>query len=457
LIARLRWIHLLLVAVGVGATLAIAFAPSLSFGFRSPPLHAAIDTTGAVASFLAGYILYGRFRRSHLLSEFALFAGLSIFALANLATAIAPAAKNINAIVWTPLMARVIALATLAVAAVAPVREVRDAPRARRAVAAAIAAGAVFLLAVGLLSPHLATGIDPNLSPASSNHPRVIGSPALLSLQILALILAMLASAGFIRRAERTGDRLMAWLSIATTFSALSRLNYFLFPSIYSNYVFTGDFLRIGFYGSILAGALGEISAYQRAAAREERARVARDLHDSLAQDLAFISMEGRRLAAREPAAAPLAAAAEDALRTSRATLFELHGEDEALPAALARLAGSLAGRRGVRLQLDIDNRADAAPDARNGLLRITSEAISNAIRHGHASQVSVKLEERGGLRLSILDDGCGFDPAALPSNGAEDGGFGLAGMRERVASLGGALSIRSRPGGGTEIEVVLP
>jgi signal transduction histidine kinase len=96
-------------------------------------------------------------------------------------------------------------------------------------------------------------------------------------------------------------------------------------------------------------------------------------------------------------------------------------------------------------------------------LLLIVSEAISNATRHGNASTIRVALSANGGLRLAISDDGCGFHDR-IPTNGHDRGstngsvtGFGMTSMRERVQELGGELRLRSRPGEGTEVEVMLP
>jgi integral membrane sensor domain MASE1 len=202
----------------------------------------------------------------------------------------------------------------------------------------------------------------------------------------------------------------------------------------------------------VLAAAITE-----RKRAEEQRTRVARRLHDGLAQDLAFISMEGDRLAERDPGAAAMAAAAREALVASRGAIFELRDPDGPLPAALARLATVLAGRHGIRLRLDIDQHADASPETRMGLLEITREAISNAVCHGDASEIWIRLDGERGIRLSILDDGKGFDPALVAAGESGDVGFGLTGMKETAADLGGAMHLRAHPGGGTEVDIVIP
>jgi signal transduction histidine kinase len=87
-------------------------------------------------------------------------------------------------------------------------------------------------------------------------------------------------------------------------------------------------------------------------------------------------------------------------------------------------------------------------------LIRIACEAVSNAIRHAHPSTIRVALTGGDAVRLTIDDDGAGFDPASVvPGPGS---GFGLTSMRERAESMGARFRLDSRPGAGTELEVVL-
>ena len=89
-------------------------------------------------------------------------------------------------------------------------------------------------------------------------------------------------------------------------------------------------------------------------------------------------------------------------------------------------------------------------------LLLLVQEAVGNALRHGRAKRVRVILAyDAEGLEVTIEDDGCGFDPAAV--TGIREGHFGLAGMRERMSRLGGSLKIRSAPGQGAGIEIRIP
>jgi signal transduction histidine kinase len=192
----------------------------------------------------------------------------------------------------------------------------------------------------------------------------------------------------------------------------------------------------------------------QRAVA-DDRRRMARDLHDGLAQDLAFISLESRRLAERgEEVGGDLAEAADRALREVRNAIEHLaHTSEKPLHEAVTETAAELTARSNATLEVDVDPRVELAPEPRENLLRIVREAVFNGLRHGGATKVAVKLSRGPELQLSVADNGDGFDPAAPQRTGS----FGLVSMSERAHSLGGKLRLRSEPGGGTNVEVLLP
>jgi signal transduction histidine kinase len=209
---------------------------------------------------------------------------------------------------------------------------------------------------------------------------------------------------------------------------------------------------------ALLARALRRMSAHQRRAAiLDERRRLARDLHDGLAQELAYIKMESRRVAAAEPEgrAAALAQVADHALDEMRVALAGLrrHAPDT-FEVEVSEVAEQLAGRAGARLWLNLDQAADIDPEHQDPLLRIVREAVTNGVNHGRASEVWIELSGEECLRLRVRDNGTGFSPKDADP---DHDGQGLIGMRERVRALGGELHVRSRPGSGTEVEVVFP
>jgi signal transduction histidine kinase len=204
----------------------------------------------------------------------------------------------------------------------------------------------------------------------------------------------------------------------------------------------------------LLWAAVAEVAGAVAARAAEcERRSIARDLHDGVAQELAFIHRRAARLAG-QPDAADIVDAAERALLDSRWAIEHLaQAPDEPLDRVLERHAAVIAARTGVAVTFStsaparlVTVRAD--PEVREALARILGEAVSNA-RHGNATRVHVELSVDP-VRLRVIDDGTGFDPAARAP------GFGIAAMRERAALVGADLSVRSGPGAGTEVAVEL-
>lgn len=193
------------------------------------------------------------------------------------------------------------------------------------------------------------------------------------------------------------------------------------------------------------------------AAALAERRRVARDLHDGLAQDLAFIAAHSAEIARSVDAGPLVAAAARRALAHARGTIVDLSVPDDSTAReALEAVASEQRNRFGIEVDVDASPEAELSPAVRDGVLRITREAIANAARHGRARNVVVSLTRRegGSELLRVRDDGCGI-PRGKPGRVVE--GFGLRTIRERAAGFGGALRIHSGSGSGTALEVTLP
>jgi signal transduction histidine kinase len=186
---------------------------------------------------------------------------------------------------------------------------------------------------------------------------------------------------------------------------------------------------------------------------------MARDLHDGLTQELAYISAQTKRLAALTSEIAGdhvrvdhLVSAAERALDESRRAIAALTKPiDQPLHVALTQEAQEVAARIGVEVDLDLDRTIEVDGPTRETLLRIVREAVTNAARHGQADHISIRLSNGRGLHLEVKDDGKGFDPVVGGP------GFGLHSMRERATALGGEFRLASSPGHGTEIQVVLP
>jgi signal transduction histidine kinase len=460
------WGLVVLVAgAGAAITLLVGVLPSVQFAYRSPAAHVFIDTAATVIALLVAILLAQRYRRSALARDLLLVAALGVLATANLLLSVVPAlvATGPQAMSsWALLGARLLGAALLAGACVAPRAHVRAPGRtAALTLGGCMAAIALLAICAVIFADHLPPVVHSALPAAA--HPRIVGHPLLLAAQLIGMVLLAAAGAGSARAASAEDDEFLAWLAAGAILGAFARLHYFLLPSLFTDVVYTGDFFTLAFYLVLLTAALREIGAYHRRLAEvavlQERRRVARDLHDGLAQDLAFIASRIRALE-RDPHAAVrfdhLSNAAERALDDSRAAIAALTRPlDESLDAALARNATEVAERLGGRADLDLQPGVAVPAATRESLVRMVREAVANAVRHGGAGRIAVSLSHDDMLRLSIADDGCGFDPAARPSR--RDVGFGLLSMGERAEALGGRLAIRSAPGAGTTIEVVLP
>lgn len=197
-------------------------------------------------------------------------------------------------------------------------------------------------------------------------------------------------------------------------------------------------------------------------AQEEERARVARDLHDEVNQSLTglLLRLEAVREAAPPELELELAetkALANQAMRELLSLARQLRPtalDDLGLAAATAGQVEQLAARDEIEAGFEAEGDfSDLGGDAQLVVYRVAQEALSNAARHSGAGRVGVRLQRRtdGGVELEIADDGRGFafDDA--------EGGLGIAGMRERALLVGGELTIESRPGRGTTVRLAVP
>lgn len=203
-------------------------------------------------------------------------------------------------------------------------------------------------------------------------------------------------------------------------------------------------------------------------AAVEERNRLAREIHDTLAQSLAAISMqlETADALAERQGDARLTGTVRRALTLTRSTLEEARRsvmdlraaplEGRTLLEALRALGDELRDATGAPLALEVTCEGDARdlpPAVEVGLYRIAREALANVARHASATRVMVQLRrEASRIRMRVADNGTGFDSASVPA-----GRFGLVGMSERARLLGGSLHVESAPGEGTVIAVDVP
>lgn len=233
------------------------------------------------------------------------------------------------------------------------------------------------------------------------------------------------------------------------------------------------DILRT--IGGLLGVAIERAQLHARrveAAQSEERLRMARELHDTIAQDFSAIALQldtaelfleqeagPERIRERIKQARELA---DKGLRDARRSVFDLRAaplEGRTLAGALAALAEKAGRETPCSVRFEEASPVDSlSPAVEMGLYRIGQEALQNALEHASAEQVTLRLERRGGvICLAIEDDGRGFDSEIARSEGQKPGRFGLVGMRERAHLLGGTLEVESTPGIGTRITAEIP
>ncbi len=207
----------------------------------------------------------------------------------------------------------------------------------------------------------------------------------------------------------------------------------------------------------------------REAVVEEERARIARDLHDGLAQSLYFLGLKLDYIRKRvnsdpEGAISELRAlknTVQANIQDVRRTIFALRPVDLEglgfLP-ALRKYACEFGEQVGLEVTLSVNGHEGALPPSLEPIFfRLVQEGLNNIAKHAHAREAWVELEIDPGQsgRLTIRDDGFGFDPRALPPTNR--GRMGLRQMRERVASLGGRFSLKSEPSQGTTLRAEIP
>jgi two-component system NarL family sensor kinase len=232
----------------------------------------------------------------------------------------------------------------------------------------------------------------------------------------------------------------------------------------------SGDDLRMLYtIGDLLSIAIERSRLFTRSAqlgALEERNRLAREIHDTLAQGLAAIALRLEMADAlleskADPACAQGAvrqalALARHNLEEARRSVLDLRAaplEGRTLPEALSSLIEGFGSEGGAEIALEVrGGNRPLHPSTEIGLYRIAQEALTNIARHAEARNVTLRLSITGdAVELVVEDDGCGFDPTE-----AIEGHHGMIGMSERAKLLGGQLRALSGPGEGTRIEVVI-
>jgi signal transduction histidine kinase len=418
-------------------------------GYTLPETRLVLDTAVAIVASMVAVLVAIRFRVEGRALDLLLTAGFAVIALGTFVYGILPKLDDgalTNRQVWAVITIDLVAAALIATA---PFVAARVSSRPRM-LAVAVSASALAVSTVGVVLS-LVRADGPLVTEENTRAPGALIIFALLA------VLALLAAIGFGLRFRRHGRDLDSWFALSLTLVLFADLHYVLAPTLTPNYVLQGDFLRLLAYAVLLFGvwrAIGH-AEFGRAVA-EERARVAREIHDGLAQYLFALSTHVSMLergAELEELLPRLKQAALAAQQEARFAVLALSSASGTAPfdAALRRYVEFLAADGVLEVELDIDPAVRLAPDEQIEIFRIVQEGLANARRHAGARSAWVTIEHRSGRRVvAVRDDGVGFE-------GDERGaGQGLTNMRSRAASIDGGFTLRSAPGEGTSIEVVL-
>jgi two-component system nitrate/nitrite sensor histidine kinase NarX len=207
--------------------------------------------------------------------------------------------------------------------------------------------------------------------------------------------------------------------------------------------------------------------ALQReAAVAEERTLLARELHDSIAQSLAFMKIQLQLLKdaqqrGKGTETLRLMDELELGLKESSADVrallmnFRTRTDGDDLLPALQQTLQKFRLQSGLQAELEVDGHGAALPaDVQVQLLHVVQEALSNVRKHAQAQRVQVRLTHQPHWQIEIRDDGCGFDPVR---DAPDDSHVGLRIMRERAEKVGAKVDLQSHPGAGTQVRVALP
>ena len=439
---------------------ALVFFDVVRFEYRNTAAHLVLDTVDACVALLVAYLLYGRLLRTRrvqdllLLQALTLLAGAALSTSAVLLSAIGDRTARLD--VWLPLTIRVGAAILVAAAAILGPSRLVAHTSVIRIFGPLVGVYILSLAGLAAVSSRLPQALDTDDAPTLLS-----GHPTLVAAQIFTVVCFFAAAYLFTAQAQHSSDQLMRLLGPACFLAGFARLNYALYPSLYSQWLYTGDILRTSFYLLLLIGAAREIRAFwgaqARAAVVEDRRRLARELHDGVVQELGYIRSESGAMrtldASRTERILGACDRALDEARQAVEAMGRPGDEEEPLGYTVHRAARQVTDRFDVALELELDDSVTADQSQRHALLRIVREALGNAARHGRARRLKVELQrlQDGGRQLVVCDDGDGFD---VQQSTIQRKGFGLISMRERAEGLPGTFTIDSAPGSGTTIMV---
>jgi len=492
-----RRVDLALFALSIGLaafTGLVAFVPAIAPAIANERLDLAIETATLLAAVGVALLNLARARvardgsalfRSSAFTVLATLNGITVGIL--LFGADARAGASLDAPGQLPIIAGVIGRGVAAIlfvaAGLAAVRGIAPSVRAWTLVISPAAIVGFALAAATQVQDRLPAIVDPaTLAMLTRNAGAVLtpgSAPGLVIVQcgigLVFLVGTALAYRSY-RLSGRAGDGLLAGGLLIATFSQVHGA---LHPDGYTSLVTTGDLLRIGFYAVVLIGVVTDrrddlrelrqahaevrrlAAAQVAAAALDERGRLAREIHDGLAQDLWYAKLKQSRLArlaefgdeARQ-LSDEVGDAIDAALSEARHAVVTLREGATAGPLLelITRQVEDFSDRFAVRADLTVEgSEPEIGSRAEAEVTRIVQEALTNVRKHADATVVRVSVESGDGLRLAVSDNGRGFQPEARGD------GFGLESMHQRATLIGGTLRVSSEPRNGTLVELMVP
>jgi signal transduction histidine kinase len=445
------WGEVLLIGLLAAGLALFLVYPSLRNTYALPQVRLVLDTAVTLAAGIVAVLAGVRFSVEGRRLDLLLCGGFAAAAAATLAFSIAPVlgGESLHRTeFWAGLGGRLFAALLIAAA-----------PFSRRRVNTRGRALAELLVVVAIVLGLLwgaAEQVEASLPPVAEN----VGAQQpfqLIGTLAAQALLSLVAMVGWGLRFRSRRNDLDRWLCLGATLALFAELHYVFTPLLSPRYVSQGDFLRLLSYSVLLVGVWRAIrfAEFGRAVA-EERARVAREIHDGLAQYLFAVSTHASMLekgADREKTLAQLQEAAAAAQQEARFAVLALSSAGGSAPfdAALRRYVDFLTADGQLEVDLEIQDGIRLAPDEQIEVFRIVQEGLANARKHAGARHADVRIEEREGERfVSVVDDGSGFDEGEVAP------GQGLKNMRARATSIGGGFRVVSAPGRGTALEVVL-
>ena len=385
-----------------------------------------------------------------------------------------------------------IATSLLVVGGGAAVSAVRGHPRTRRTLLIPSAVVTVVLLVVYLIRDQIPTfdtllpafvgaaGVKQMITQPRFPGPMPDVTGIALILQAVTATLFLIGVVLYRRSYLRDGPVADGYLAVAMLVGAFAQIHFFFYPGPYTSLVTTSDMLQLAFFVVLLAGIYAESRSDLRAlrsaysaldrlrlseaerATLEERTRLARELHDGLAQDLWFAKLKHERLVPYVPddqkdLAHEVTQALDSAIDEAKQAMVTMRAGDDRdrpLEELMSRAIDDFAARSGVRADFSAADMPTSLP-ARTQVevMRVLQEALTHVRKHADATVVRVTADaDDSSLHLSIVDNGRGFRTDDSPGDG-----LGLQGMKERARLMGGELHLMSEPSGGTTVDLVVP